>query len=158
MYVFDSFRQVEAQLLATDDKFLRLHGVPAGRALDLFGRTLGGVAAEMQEAPHSGRRQVATLPTSASALRYITSRSYISVAMLLMQSARLLCITLYCRSIAGTGILAIAGTGILVQARHPLCTGCGRWQAGCRRQHRRGQPASVESCGSSSSRWRGWRR
>jgi hypothetical protein len=61
---------VEAQLLATDDRFLRLHGVPAGRALDLFGRTLGAAEGDNQDAPRSGRHPVAKLPPSASALRF----------------------------------------------------------------------------------------
>jgi hypothetical protein len=64
--------QVEAQLLATDDRFLRLHGVPAGRALDLFGRTLGAAEGDNSEAPRSGRHPVAKLPPSASALRWRT--------------------------------------------------------------------------------------
>lgn len=68
---------MEAQLLATDDQFLRLHGVPAGRALDLFGRTLGAAEGDSQDAPRSGRHPVAKLPPSASALRCAAAASLV---------------------------------------------------------------------------------
>ncbi len=63
--------QVESQLLAVDDKFLRMHGVPAGQALDLYGRTLGASPAASPDAPRAARRPATNLPPSASSLRSV---------------------------------------------------------------------------------------
>ncbi len=63
--------QVESQLLAVDDQFLRMHGVPAGQALDLYGRTLGASPAASPDAPRAARRPATNLPPSASSLRSV---------------------------------------------------------------------------------------
>ena len=49
--------QVETELREVDAKFSRLHGVPAGRALDLYGRVIGGPATASPETAPVARKQ-----------------------------------------------------------------------------------------------------
>ena len=72
--------QVEAQLLAVDAQFLRLHGVPAGRALDLYGRTMGAGPAASGDERAAPRRAALALPPSASTLRWGPGRTAVQMS------------------------------------------------------------------------------
>lgn len=61
--------QVEGALASVDDSFLRLHGVPAGRALDLYGRTLGGTRQAAAPQHRTRRRAAAAAHPSASTMK-----------------------------------------------------------------------------------------
>lgn len=60
---------MEGSLALVDASFLRLHGVPAGRALDLYGRTLGGALAAAPLPQRSRRRGGGNMHPSASSMK-----------------------------------------------------------------------------------------
>ena len=62
-------KQVENELKEVDAKFSRLHGVPAGRALDLYGRVIGGPVTASPEAAPAARKQGSRTRGHASALK-----------------------------------------------------------------------------------------
>lgn len=57
--------------MTVDANFLRLHGVPAGRALDLYGRLLGGTHRSAAAPTKRERRQASPLPPSASNMKSV---------------------------------------------------------------------------------------
>ena len=61
--------QVENELKEVDAKFSRLHGVPAGRALDLYGRVVGGPTTASPEAAPAARKQGSRTRGHASTLK-----------------------------------------------------------------------------------------
>ncbi len=61
--------QVETELREVDAKFSRLHGVPAGRALDLYGRVIGGPTTQTPEAAPAARKQGSRARGHASTLK-----------------------------------------------------------------------------------------
>ena len=58
--------QVELELGEVDAKFSRLHGVPAGRALDLYGRVVGAPAGSKPDAIPLPRHHDVKHPSNAS--------------------------------------------------------------------------------------------
>lgn len=63
--------QVEGALVNVDASFLRLHNVPAGRALDLYGRLLGGTHRSAVAPTKRERRHASPLPPSASNMKSV---------------------------------------------------------------------------------------
>ena len=70
-YFRPSAAQVETELREVDAKFSRLHGVPAGRALDLYGRVIGGPATQTPEAAPAARKQGSRSRGHASTLKCV---------------------------------------------------------------------------------------
>lgn len=61
--------QVESELKEVDAKFSRLHGVPAGRALDLYGRVVGGPLAQFPSDTPAQRHPVVRDHTADTTIR-----------------------------------------------------------------------------------------
>ena len=61
--------QVESELREVDAKFSRVHGVPAGRALDLYGRVVGEPLAQSPSDAPAQRHPAVRDHTADTAIR-----------------------------------------------------------------------------------------